>query len=99
MKTILVLSPHPGFPEAIRASAESRGIPHRPPPQCGRGRAAVVHGLASAVILDAELMGVESVLNIERLRRHNKKSPIIAFTDASQADWEEEAFCMASRTS
>jgi signal transduction histidine kinase/CheY-like chemotaxis protein len=92
MKTILVLSPHPGFPEAIRAALnpEAYRIVHRL--NVDEAEPLVVHGLASAVILDAELMGVESVLNIERLRRHNKKSPIIAFTDASQADWEEEAF-------
>jgi len=92
MKTILVLSPHPDFPEAIRAALnpEEYRIVHRL--NVDEAEPLVVHGLASAVILDAELMGVESVLNIERLRRHNKKSPIIAFTDASQADWEEEAF-------
>jgi signal transduction histidine kinase/CheY-like chemotaxis protein len=92
MKTILVLSPHPGFPEAIRAALnpEAYRIVHRL--NVDEAEPLVVHGLASAVILDAELMGVESVLNIERLRRHNKKSLIIAFTDASQADWEEEAF-------
>ena len=92
MKTILVLSPHPDFPEAIRAALnpEEYRIVHRL--NVDEAEPLVVHGLASAVILDAELMGVESVLNIERLRRHNKKSPIIAYTDASQADWEEEAF-------
>ena len=92
MKTILVLSPHPDFPEAIRAALnpEEYRIVHRL--NVDEAEPLVVHGLASAVILDAELMGVESVLNIERLRRHNKKSPIITYTDASQADWEEEAF-------
>ena len=92
MKTILVLSPYPDFSEAIRAALnpEAYRIVHRL--NVDEAEPLVVHGLASAVILDAELMGVESVLNIERLRRHNKKSPIIAYTDASQADWEEEAF-------
>ena len=80
MKTILVLSPYPDFSEAIRAALnpEAYRIVHRL--NVDEAEPLVVHGLASAVILDAELMGVESVLNIERLRRHNKKSPIIAYS-------------------
>ncbi len=91
MKTILVLSTHPDFPEAIRAALnpDEYRIVHRL--NVDEAEPLVVHGLASAIILDAELMGVASVLNIERLRRHNKKSPIIAFTETSSADWEEEA--------
>ena len=92
MKTILVLSPHPDFAEAIRASlnAEQYRIVHRI--NVEEAEPLVVHGLAGAVILDADLMGVESVWCIERLRRRDKKSPIIAFTEFAQADWEEEAF-------
>ena len=92
MKTILVLSPHPDFPEAIRASlnADQYRIVHRV--NADEAEPLVVHGLASAIILDAELMGVESILCIERLRRRDKKTPIIAFTELAQADWEEEAF-------
>ena len=92
MKTILVLSLHPDFPEAVRAALNPEAYRIVQRLNVDEAEPLVVHGLASAIILDAELMGVESVLNIERLRRHNQKSPIIAFTDASQADWEEEAF-------
>ena len=92
MKTILVLSPHPDFPETIRACLlpEQYRIVHRI--NVEEAEPLVVHGLAGAVILDADLMGVESVWCIERLRRRDKKSPIIAFTEFAQADWEEEAF-------
>jgi len=92
MKTILVLSPHPDFPETIRACLlpEQYRIVHRL--NVDEAEPLVVHGLASAVILDAELMGIECILSIERLRRRDKKTPIIAFTELAQADWEEEAF-------
>ena len=92
MKTILVLSLHPDFPEAVRTALnpDDYRIVHRL--NVEEAEPLVVHGLASAVILDTELMGVAGVLSIERLRRQNKKIPILAFTELAQADWEEEAF-------
>ena len=92
MKTILVLSPHPDFAEAVRAclDAEQYRVVHRI--NVEEAEPLVVHGLAGACILDADLMGVESIWTIERLRRRDKKSPIIAYTELTAADWEEEAF-------
>ena len=92
MKTILVLSPHPDFAEAVRASlnSEQYRVVHRL--NVEEGEPLLVHNLASACILDADLMGVESVWVIERLRRRDTKTPIIAYTEQTHADWEEEAF-------
>ncbi len=92
MKTILVLSPHPDFAEAVRASlnSEQYRVVHRL--NVEEGEPLLVHNLASACILDADLMGVESVWVIERLRRRDSKTPIIAYTEQTHADWEEEAF-------
>jgi signal transduction histidine kinase len=92
MKTILVLSPHPDFAEAIRASLnpEHYRLVHRQ--NVEEGEPLLVHGLVGACILDADLMGVECVWVIERLRRRDTKTPIIAYTELSQSDWEEEAF-------
>ncbi len=56
------------------------------PNRCSR------HGLAGACILDVDLMGVEGVWAIERLRRRDAKTPIIAYTADNQSEWEEEAF-------
>ena len=92
MKTILVLSPHPDFAEAVRTSlaAGEYRIVHRVTVE--EAEPLVVHGLASAVIFDANLSGVDSIWSIEQLRRRNAKCPIIAYTENSKADWEEEAF-------
>ena len=92
MKTILVLSPHPDFAEAVRIclDPEQYRVVHRI--NVDEAEPLVVHGLAGACILDADMMGVEGIWSIERLRRRDKKSPIIAFTETTQADWEEEAF-------
>jgi nitrogen-specific signal transduction histidine kinase len=92
MKTILVLSPHPDFAESIRLglNAEEYRVVHRL--NVDEGEPLLVHGLASACILDVDLLGVESVWIIERLRRRDSKTPIIAYTESVQSDWEEEAF-------
>lgn len=92
MKTILVLSPHPNFAGAIQngLSAEEYRIVHRL--NVDEGEPLLVHGLISACILDVDLLGVESVWVIERLRRRDTKTPIIAYTESVQSDWEEEAF-------
>jgi nitrogen-specific signal transduction histidine kinase/CheY-like chemotaxis protein len=92
MKTILVLSTHPDFAEAVRASlnAEQYRVVHRH--TVDEGEPLLVHNLISACVLDADLMGVECVWIIERLRRRDARTPIIAYTELPQSDWEEEAF-------
>lgn len=92
MKTILVLSSHPDFAEAIRTSLnpEQFRVVHRH--TVDEGEPLLVHGLIAACVLDAELMGVECVWIIERLRRRDSRTPIIAYTELPQSDWEEEAF-------
>jgi signal transduction histidine kinase/DNA-binding NarL/FixJ family response regulator len=92
MKTILVLSSHPDFAETVRASLNSEQfrVVHRH--TVDEGEPLLVHGLIAACIIDADLMGVECVWIIERLRRRDARTPIIAYTDSPQSDWEEEAF-------
>ena len=92
MKTILVLSPHPDFAETIRAglNPEQYRVVHRLSVE--EAEPLLVHGLADACILDVDLMGVEGVWVIERLRRRDAKTPIIAYTANTQSEWEEEAF-------
>jgi signal transduction histidine kinase/DNA-binding response OmpR family regulator len=92
MKTILVLSPHPDFVESIRTAlseADYRVI-HRM--SVDDAEPLLVHGIISACVLDIDLMGVQGVWVIERLRRRDAKCPIIAYTAATSSDWEEEAF-------
>ncbi len=92
MKSILVLSSHPDFAEAIRASlnSEQYRVVHRHTVE--EGEPLLVHGLIAACVLDADLMGVECVWIIERLRRRDARTPIIAYAEMPQSDWEEEAF-------
>ncbi|MEJ0090538.1 MAG: ATP-binding protein [Limisphaerales bacterium] len=92
MKTILVLSLHPDFAEAIRLalSTDEYRIVHRL--NVEEAEPLLVHGLAAACIVDVDLMGVEGIWVIERLRRHNAKSPLIVYTAETESEWEEEAF-------
>lgn len=92
MRTILVLSPHPDFAEAIRQGldAETSRIIHRSSVEdC---EPLLAHGLVAACVVDADLLGVESIWAIERLRRRDARTPLIACTAAANSDWEEEAF-------
>jgi signal transduction histidine kinase len=92
MKTILVLSTHPDFAETIRATLnpEQYRVVHRLGVE--EAEPLLTHGLAGVCILDIDLMGVEGVWVIERLRRRAAKLPVIAYTAYSQSEWEEEAF-------
>jgi signal transduction histidine kinase/CheY-like chemotaxis protein len=92
MKTILGLSPHPDFAGSVRASLnpEQYRVVHRL--NVDEAEPLLSHNLASACILDVDLMGVESVWVIERLRRRDAKSPVIAYTADNQSEWEEEMF-------
>jgi len=92
MKTILVVSSHPGFAEDIRSSlsADQYRIIHRV--NVEEAEPLLVHGLAHACILDANLVGIESIWGIDKLRRRDTQTPIIAFTEPTQSDWQEEAF-------
>ena len=92
MKTILVLSSHPDFAEAIRASLnpEQYRVVHRL--NVEEAEPLLMHGLAGACILDVDLIDVEGIWVIERLRRRDTKAPIIAYTSHGQSEWEEEAF-------
>ncbi len=52
----------------------------------------LTHSLAAACVLDVDLMGVEGVWVIERLRRRDAKTPILAYASSNPSEWEEEAF-------
>jgi nitrogen-specific signal transduction histidine kinase/DNA-binding NarL/FixJ family response regulator len=92
MKTILALSPHPDFAEVIEAglNREEYRVVHRIGVE--EAEPLLVHGLISACILDVDLIGVQGIWVIERLRRRDNNCPIIAYTTDNQSEWEEEAF-------
>jgi signal transduction histidine kinase/CheY-like chemotaxis protein len=92
MKTILVLSTHPDFAETIRASLDPEQYRVVLRLNVDEAEPLLAQGLAGACILDVDLMGVEGVWVIERLRRHAAKTPIIAYTTDNQSEWEEKAF-------
>jgi signal transduction histidine kinase/CheY-like chemotaxis protein/GAF domain-containing protein len=92
MKTILVLSNHPDFAEAIRAGLDEAHyrVVHRL--TVDEAEPLLAHSLVAACILDADLMDVQIVWAVDRLRRLDAKSPVIVYTSASESAWEEEAF-------
>jgi nitrogen-specific signal transduction histidine kinase/CheY-like chemotaxis protein len=92
MKTILVLSSHPDFAETVRESLDPAQyrVVHRL--NVEEAEPLLVHGLTAACVLDADLLDVDSVWVIERFRRFDARTPIIACSSENRADWEDEAF-------
>src|SRR5665213_362215 len=92
MKTILVLSNHPDFAETIREGLDATHyrVVHRL--DVDEAEPLLAHGLVTASILDADLLDVEIVWVVDRLRRHDAKSPVIVYASASESAWEEEVF-------
>jgi DNA-binding response OmpR family regulator len=98
MKTILVLSNHPDFAETIRASLnpEQYRVVHRL--NVEEAEPLLMHGLAGACILDVDLMGVEGVWVIERLRRRDAKRPSSPTPPTASPSGRKKPFCTASPT-
>jgi signal transduction histidine kinase/CheY-like chemotaxis protein len=92
MKTILVLSSHPDFAETVRESLDPAQyrVVHRL--NVEEAEPLLVHGLTTACVLDADLLDVDSVWAIERIRRFDARTPIIACSSENRAEWEDEAF-------
>lgn len=92
MKTLLVLAPHPELADTLRTglNPEQYRIIHRA--SLDEAEPLLAHGLVSACVVDVELTSVQGIWVLERLRRRNPKCPVIVFTGAKQAEWEEEAY-------
>jgi signal transduction histidine kinase len=92
LKTLLVLAEHPALAEALRAgmNSERYRVIHRA--SLDEAEPLLVHRLTDACILDLELSNVQSIWSIEKLRRRAPKVPLIIYTGAKQAEWEEEAY-------
>lgn len=92
MKTILVLTLHPGFADTLRAglNPEHFRVVHRV--SLEEAEPMLAHGLTQACILDLDLSNVQGIWVIEKLRRQNLNCPIIVCTDSKQPEWEEEAY-------
>lgn len=93
MKTLLILSEHPEFPESIRAglNLDSYRIVH-----CSNLEEAepLLHrALLSACIIEIDAADVRGMWVIEKLRRQLPQCPLIVYTSGNSAwEWEEEAY-------
>jgi len=92
MRTVVVLSTHPGLAEEVRAGTKPDlyRIVHRS--SLEEAEPLLVHGLADACILDLELGDVQGVWGLERLRRRAPQCPVIVYHGGKERDWEEEAY-------
>ena len=92
MKTLLVLGGNPDFAEAVRSGVNPEHYRIIARATVEEAESLLAHGLAEACIVDVELTGVQGTWLLERLRRKAPKCPVIVYTGAKQAEWEEEAY-------
>jgi signal transduction histidine kinase/CheY-like chemotaxis protein len=92
MKTILVLTEHPGFAESVRNSVEAfhYRVIHRTDLQSAEPL--LNPQLLDACILDADLSSVQQLWLVEKLRRRLPLCPLMLFTGLARPEWEEEAY-------
>lgn len=92
MKTLLVLSEHPGLADEVRAGVdpEQYRVIHRS--GLDEAEPLLVHGLADACVLDLDLTNVQGIWALEKLHRRAPKCPVLVFSNARERDWEEEAY-------
>jgi signal transduction histidine kinase/DNA-binding response OmpR family regulator len=92
MKTLLVLAPQPDVAEAIRVGLdpEKYRLVHRP--NLDEVEPLLVHGLVDGCILDLELVSVQVVWAMEKLRKWGPRCPIIVYVGAQAWEWQEEVY-------
>ena len=92
MKTLLVLAQHPEFINAVQAavgSGEFRVL-HRT--NWEEAEPLLLHNLAHACLLDADMTGVQTLWLIEKMRRALPRLPIIVCSSTTPWELEEEAY-------
>jgi signal transduction histidine kinase/CheY-like chemotaxis protein len=92
MRTLLVLAEHPELADAVSAAVnpEEYRVLHRATLE--EAEPLLVHGVANACILDAELDSVRGIWSLEKLRRRASRCPVLIYTGAKACEWEEEAY-------
>jgi signal transduction histidine kinase/DNA-binding response OmpR family regulator len=92
MKTILVLSSHPDFAEAVRAALapEQYRVTHRL--NLEEAEPLLNPALIDACLLDVGSTQVQGFWAIEKLRSRLAKVPLLVFAEGRAWEWEEEAY-------
>src|SRR5438477_452255 len=94
MKTILVLAPHPELAEAVRAALnpEQYHVLHRA--NLEEAEPLLKPGLIDVCVLDVELVQVQALWLIEKVRSRTPKCPLLVYTGSKPCDWEEDAYLL-----
>ena len=92
MKTLLVLAQHPELAESIRAALDpdQYRVIHRLDVE--EAEPLLSHGMLDACAVDVEMMNVQGLWVIEKLRRRFPNYPLLVYTGSNQWEWEEEAY-------
>lgn len=92
MKTLLILAHHPDLVENLQnaLSAEDYRVIHRT--SWEDAEPLLIHGLAHICLLDADMMGVQTIWLVEKIRRVLPRLPILVCSSSMPWELEEEAY-------
>jgi signal transduction histidine kinase len=92
MKTLLLLAQHPDLAESLRGGLNPEQFRVLQRMKLEEAEPLLAHGLADACLLDTELLSVQSIWMVDKLRRLAPRCPLVVLTDAKSREWEEEAY-------
>src|SRR5262245_52133040 len=96
MKTLLVLAPHLDLADAARAalSPEKYRVIHRI--SLEEAEPMICRAMFDSCIIDVDLDGIQGFWTLEKLRNRVPQCPLIAYTAASDWQWQEEAYLLGT---
>ncbi len=92
MRTLLVLTRQPALASAVQTILDPLQFQIICKEAVNEAEFLLVRGGIDAVILDAGTTDARTVRSIHEVKSLAPTCPVIAYTDAKQSDWEEDAF-------
>ena len=92
MRTLLVLTKQPALASAVQTVLDPHHFQLISKEAVNEAEFLLIRGAIDAVILDAEMTDARTVRAIHEIKSLASGCPIIAYSNARQSDWEEDAF-------
>ena len=86
MKTLLLLAQHPDLAESLRCGLNPEQFRVLQRMKLEEAEPLLAHGLVDACLLDMELLTVQSIWMVEKLRRLAPRCPLVVLTDAKSRE-------------
>ncbi len=97
MKTVGVISTQPELATALRALLPAEEFRVVAQTEWSDDVARVTGGMLDLIAIDAELVNVEPIRLLEKIRHRLPDCPVFIFASRRQPEWEEEAYLRGAR--